>query len=63
MEQEMTVRELAALGGLARARKLSKKRLSQIGRKAVKARWARYYARLAKAKVKGKNKQCNKTQS
>jgi hypothetical protein len=45
MEKEMTVRELAALGGRSRARKLSRERLSQIGRKAVRARWAKYYAK------------------
>jgi hypothetical protein len=50
MEKEMTVRELASIGGRSRARKLSKERLSQIGRKAVRARWAKYYAKQQHSK-------------
>jgi hypothetical protein len=50
MEKEMTVRELASIGGQSRARKLSAERLSQIGRKAVRARWAKYYAKLERSK-------------
>jgi hypothetical protein len=58
MEKEMTVRELASIGGHSRARKLSKERLSQIGRKAVRARWAKYYA---KQQNNERNKQWKKT--
>jgi hypothetical protein len=36
---EMTVKEMASLGGHARAAKLTQKRLSQIGTKAVTTRW------------------------
>jgi hypothetical protein len=38
---EMTQRQFARLGGLARAKKLSKKRRSEIARNAVNVRWAR----------------------
>jgi len=37
----MTVVEAGRLGGLARAKKLSKKRQSEIARAAVKKRWER----------------------
>jgi hypothetical protein len=37
--KEMTIREVSALGGHARAAKLSAKRLSEIGTKAVTTRW------------------------
>jgi hypothetical protein len=37
--QEMTVKEMASMGGHARAAKLTEKRLSEIGTKAVTARW------------------------
>jgi hypothetical protein len=37
--QEMTVKQMASLGGHARAAKLTEKRLSEIGTKAVTARW------------------------
>jgi hypothetical protein len=36
-------------GGKARAEKLSAEELSEQGRNAVKARWARYYAEKEKA--------------
>ena len=35
----MDVREMASLGGKARARKLGRKKLSEQGRKAARARW------------------------
>lgn len=34
-----TVKQLASMGGNARARKLTKKRQSEIGRNAANARW------------------------
>jgi hypothetical protein len=37
--RDMTVKEMAALGGHARAAKLTQKRLSEIGTKAVTTRW------------------------
>lgn len=49
--QEMTVKQMASLGGYARAAKLTKERLSKIGTKAVTARWR---------KEKGNNKQKGK---
>jgi hypothetical protein len=36
----MDQKQFASLGGLARAAKLSKKRRSEIAKKAVAARWA-----------------------
>jgi hypothetical protein len=36
----LTVTEMARRGGIARARKLSAERQSEIGRKAAQARWA-----------------------
>jgi hypothetical protein len=41
-------------GGRARALKLSREELSEQGRKAVEARWAKYYAEKAEAERKGK---------
>jgi hypothetical protein len=41
---------LAAAGGKARARKLSKQRQSEIGRHAVSVRWAKAKRKKAKAK-------------
>jgi hypothetical protein len=38
-KKEMTVRELAAMGGHARAAALTKKELSAAGKLAVRARW------------------------
>lgn len=38
-KKAMTAAEAGRLGGLARAKKLSKKRQSEIGRAAVKKRW------------------------
>lgn len=40
--KKLTVTEFARLGGFARARKLSPERLSEIGRKAVAVRIAKY---------------------
>lgn len=37
----MTVSELAKLGGLARAKKLSKERKSEIAKKGAEARWGK----------------------
>ena len=39
--KELTVSEMASLGGKARAEKLSAEELSDQGRKAVQARWAK----------------------
>ena len=49
--KDMTVKEMAALGGHARAAQLTRERLSEIGTKAVTARWR---------KEKGNNKQKGK---
>lgn len=43
----MTVQEMASMGGKARARKLSREQLSQIGKKAVAAREAKRAERKA----------------
>lgn len=42
MSEPMTISQMARLGGYARARKLSKERLSEIARRASNARWARF---------------------
>jgi hypothetical protein len=36
----MTVQQFASLGGLARAKKLGKVRMSEIGKAAARARWS-----------------------
>jgi hypothetical protein len=36
----MTVQQFASLGGIARAKKLGKARLSEIGKAAARARWS-----------------------
>ena len=41
-------------GGKARAEKLSPEELSEQGRKAVEARWAKYYAEKAEKEEKAK---------
>jgi len=41
MPKEMTVREFASLGGLARARKMTPEQRQEAARKAVLARWAK----------------------
>jgi len=38
-EKEMTVKELASLGGHARKKKLSAARRKEIAQKAIRARW------------------------
>jgi len=55
---DMTVKQMAALGGHARAAQLTQKRLSEIGTKAITTRW-----RKAKQKnnKKGKQWKRNKT--
>ena len=40
-EQRAVLRVIGKLGGKARAKALTKKRRSEIGRKAVLARWAK----------------------
>jgi len=37
----MDVKEMARLGGKARARKLGRKKLSEQGRKAARVRWSK----------------------
>jgi general stress protein YciG len=37
--QELTVKEMGARGGKARAKNLNKKQMSEIGRKGARARW------------------------
>jgi len=46
-----TIQELASMGGDARAKKLSAKRLSQIASIAAKASWAKGSKRFAKSKA------------
>jgi hypothetical protein len=48
----MTVKQFASLGGIARAKKLGKVRMSEIGRVAAKARWSRVGQVLSKADCK-----------
>jgi hypothetical protein len=55
---EMTVKEMAAMGGRARAAQLTQKRLSEIGTKAVTTRWRK--EKLSKNN-KQKGKQWKKT--
>jgi hypothetical protein len=38
---EMTIREMASLGGKARAKKLTKQQRKEIGQKAIAARWSK----------------------
>jgi len=38
---EMTIREMASMGGKARAKKLTKAERKAIGKKAIAARWAK----------------------
>jgi hypothetical protein len=51
MEKPVTIKEMAALGGKARAAKLSKKRLSQIARQAINTRWKRHRKSLRTKKA------------
>jgi general stress protein YciG len=39
-KKELTIREMAKLGGKARAKSTSKKRLSEIGKQGAAKRWA-----------------------
>lgn len=39
-KKELTAREMGSRGGSARAKSLSKKRLSEIGQQGAKKRWA-----------------------
>lgn len=39
-KKELTIREMAKLGGHARAKNLTKEQLSKIGRKGAQKRWA-----------------------
>jgi hypothetical protein len=48
--KELTIKEMARLGGLARAKKLSKMALSKIGQNAINIRWAKYRAEKQKEK-------------
>lgn len=51
MKKPMSREDRARLGGFARARSLSGKARVKAARKAVRARWARYYARKAQEAV------------
>jgi hypothetical protein len=42
MKRNLTVSDLASMGGKARAKKLSKKEKSEQARNAVQERWRRY---------------------
>jgi hypothetical protein len=55
----MTVRELASLGGHARAAKLTQKRLSEIGTKAVKTRWRKEKQQTKRERTKWTKKKRN----
>ena len=52
MSKEMTVKELAAMGGRARAEALTKKRRKEIATAAAKKRWANQPASTATKKNK-----------
>lgn len=52
--KELTIRQVAAMGGHARAAKLTKKRMSEIGKQAIAARWRK--AKQEKNKQWKKNK-------
>jgi hypothetical protein len=53
---DMTVKEMASLGGHARAAKLTKERLSKIGTKAVTTRWRKAKHNKQREEAKWKNK-------
>lgn len=42
MKKELTVTELASMGGKARFAKMSKEEKSALGRKAINIRWAKW---------------------
>jgi hypothetical protein len=46
----MTVNEMARLGGMARAKKLTTEQRSSIARKAVRARWRKHQQKMKAAK-------------
>lgn len=49
-DKPLTVQELAAMGGRARADSLTPKRRREIAQKAIEARWAKADARKRKGK-------------
>jgi hypothetical protein len=60
-KEEMTVRELAAMGGRARAEALTKEQMSQAMTKAVSARWERVRKSKATQEVGAKGKRRRNT--
>jgi len=56
MAKELTVSEAAALGGKARAKKLSKKQRSDAARRAVNVRWAKNQSARKKRAAQKKDK-------
>ena len=40
-KKELTIKEAGSMGGKARARKLTKKQMSEIAKKGALARWAK----------------------
>lgn len=55
-KQKLHLKKIHPLGGLARARKLNRKRRQEIAIKAVKARWEKYYAKMSKVPKKVSSK-------
>jgi len=56
--KEMTVKQMASLGGHARAAKLSKQRRSAIARQAINTRWRREKRKPKSLRIKpNSNKQ------
>lgn len=58
--KELTVKEMAAMGGHARAAQLTKRRLSEIGKKAIKTRWRKERANNQKEHKQWKQKRTKK---
>jgi hypothetical protein len=54
MAKDLTVKELAAMGGKARAKKLGKARRKEIASEAAKARWGEKKAGTGDAGKAGK---------
>mgnify|MGYP001567990490 CR=1 FL=1 len=52
--KRLTIKAMARLGGLARAKKLSKARRSEIARQAVLTRWRKRATQAALTKATGK---------
>ena len=48
MAKELTAKDVARMGGLARAKSLTKKRRSEIARAAVRVHWAKAKAKKRK---------------